>query len=193
MLRLRGFELSSSCPRQPSERFDSRGRRLSTAESSDALLRCVARSKVSRSRPRDTTRHICARSTSLTRGQLTHDTGQLLGIRELPVDSGGGYSPPTEHTPERARVAPPRARDARVYHGPATALRSDAQIVHCSRCSRSVRSGAFAAAASRGAGWGGQSHGCSGARVLLQDSPASESSQSGREITWWSASKSLSH
>ena len=44
----------------------------------------------------DTTRHICARSTSLTRGQLTHDTGQLLGIRELPVDSGGGYSPPTE-------------------------------------------------------------------------------------------------
>ena len=33
--------------------------------------------------------------TSLTRGQLTHDTGQLLGIRELPVDSGGGYSPPT--------------------------------------------------------------------------------------------------
>ena len=48
-----------------------RDRRLSTAESSDALLRCVARSKVAQSRPRDTRDTICARSTSLTRGQLT--------------------------------------------------------------------------------------------------------------------------
>ena len=85
-----------------------RDRRLSTAESSDALLRCVARSKVAQSRPRDTTRHICARSTSLTRGQLTHDTGQLLGITELPVDSGGGYSPPT--APRATRREPTEHR-----------------------------------------------------------------------------------
>ena len=48
-----------------------RDRRLSTAESSDAPLRCVARSKSAQSRPRDSTRHNL-RKVDLADARSTH-------------------------------------------------------------------------------------------------------------------------
>ena len=81
--------------------LDSRGRRLSTAESSDALLRCVARSKVAQSRPRDTTRHnlrkvdlAYARSTHTRHRAATRNYGAAGRLRRwlLSADSFFSYT-----------------------------------------------------------------------------------------------------